>query len=65
MPCSKSLQDRMNNEAEGADPEVLARFRAEHGGMSPLEYALSLFPEAAAEMAKGFPLVAPKDWGGA
>lgn len=44
--ASKALEERMNNEAEGADPEVLAKFRREHGGMDPLQYALAQFPKS-------------------
>lgn len=60
--ASKSLQDRMNNEAQFADPEVMRKFMREHGGLTPMQYALSLFPSAAKVVAEAFPhLVPPKD----
>ena len=57
---SRALQERMNNEAEGADPEVMARFKQGHGGLTPTQYAMALFPEAAKEVAAEFPDLVPK-----
>ena len=56
---SKALEDRMNDEAQGADPEVMAKFRRDHGGLTPMQYALAHFPEAAEEVAEEFPHLVP------
>ena len=48
------LQQRMQDEAQGADPEAMERFMAEHDGMTPYEYALHLFPSARAAVERGF-----------
>lgn len=56
---SKALQDRVNAEAEFGDPEILAKYLREHDGMTPLQVALSHFPEAAAAVEKVWPHLAP------
>ena len=59
--ASKALQDRMQNEAEFADPEVMATFKREHRGMTPLQWAFAHFPELAREVAKEFPWMVPPE----
>lgn len=50
----KALEDRMNDEAQWADPEVMEKFMREHGGLTPVQYALAQFPEAAKEVGEEF-----------
>lgn len=57
--ASKAMQDRMQNESEGANPEDLARFRREHDGMTPAQYALAQFPKSTAAATEAFPHLAP------
>jgi hypothetical protein len=56
---SKALEERMNVEAEGADPKEMARFKREHGGMTPTQFALAQFPKSTAAATRAFPHLAP------
>jgi hypothetical protein len=42
--ASENLSRRVQNEMESADPETVGRFKEEHGGLSPIELALSMLP---------------------
>lgn len=50
----------MQDQAQGTDPEALERFIAKHG-MTPMQFALSKNPSAAAEVAKAFPHLLPPE----
>jgi hypothetical protein len=51
----EALQARAQNEAAFADPSVMAKFMAEHDGMTPLQYALATFPSARMEVEQHAP----------
>ena len=57
---SQAVLDRMQDEAIGTTPADRARYKAAHDGMTPIQYALSRFPSAKAQVEKAFPQLAPK-----
>jgi SPP1 gp7 family putative phage head morphogenesis protein len=57
---SDKAQTRAESEIASADPAAIERFKAEHDGMEPMEYALSRFPSAALEIAQHAPHLLPK-----
>jgi len=59
-PPSQAVQDRMQNEAIPVDQADRERFKAAHGGMTALQFALSRYPSAKAQVEKAFPHLAPK-----
>lgn len=54
------LEARVANEMRSADPHVMEKFKAEHDGMTPLEYALATFPSARMEVEQHAPQLLPK-----
>jgi hypothetical protein len=60
-PRSNTLIERMTDEVSGYDAEAMERFKAAHGGLTPIQFALSNFPTARRAVEKVWPHVCPPE----
>src|SRR5689334_10292402 len=58
-PKLTPLQQRMQDEAQGGDPQAMERFKLEHAGLTPIQWALACFPSAARQVGNAFPHLLP------
>ncbi len=56
---SASSEALMKSESTPVDPEDMARFMREHGGLTPIQYAMAQFPENAKAVAEDYPHLVP------
>jgi SPP1 gp7 family putative phage head morphogenesis protein len=55
-----AVEARVASEMRFAEPHVMAKFMAEHDGMTPLQFALATFPSARMEVEQHAPHLLPK-----
>ncbi len=58
--ASEALHRRVQDEATPGDSAALERFKAAHGGMTPIQWAIAQHPKVEADIAKNLPHLLPK-----